>query len=655
LTDVRDAYFQRDPFVAAVERNQQNALMVFEEDPELDNTNWLTNIPVKSCRKYYVGKTRMLCSGSTMGSREGILTYLNIMKEEFDYWKIREECRLNMKGDDQSIHNYLYYTGRLNHAVSIPYREGPINVVGYRAARISEQAQKEAKEKGLDRVKGDFYIQNGKWQEWLPPEHGMIDPERGLIVNLDGTPSALVHQVDRFGVLNSHWVLQMKRTGWIYNKGGVRQTTGEDPQLAKAKSNNDGYIFLRPSDFKPLGSKTSMLYADAEGSAKALLKEAQTPRSIPDDAIDPVVEEARCNRYNLKYSGRKERRRIFYGSNIADDSWHIITIHALEFYGIFHTVVFSESNRTQMHIPRDFRFGRDSESLAALKNGMYGPNTLVHVEQYINEIGWPKGIGYEGLQSGPIIEYWKSKGMQHGDIGYYSDVDEIYSRDYLRAMQICDVAEFDAHENCRDARISARALVFEGGPLCRTARTWQHPDLVAGECIEGISNTPSLHPHPERTWKGTGWQGDGYTKRTGYHKLPKNATHFPLHNAHDFRRQSGRSYGGVGFGYNAFHLHNFFPNAKVLRNKYKTYGHPVDGAMVIPLGDIHEDVRVMVGCAFNGTSDPEKKYKYKLVKDGLDSLKGPKPLAFQVPGYVEARMTELKQMLNRDGHFDGIK
>jgi hypothetical protein len=43
-----------------------------------------------------------------MGSREGILKYLTAMREEFDYWKTREECRIDIIGDDQSIHNYLY-------------------------------------------------------------------------------------------------------------------------------------------------------------------------------------------------------------------------------------------------------------------------------------------------------------------------------------------------------------------------------------------------------------------------------------------------------------------------------------------------------------------------------------------------------------------
>ena len=85
------------------------------------------------------------------------------------------------------------------------------------------------------------------------------------------------------------------------------------------------------------------IYADAQGSVKRLLQEAQRPRPIFDEIVNVTVEEERCKRYGLTYSGRRERRRIFYGGNIADDSWHIIGLGALENYGVFHTVVFSES------------------------------------------------------------------------------------------------------------------------------------------------------------------------------------------------------------------------------------------------------------------------------------------------------------------------
>ena len=248
------------------------------------------------------------------------------------------------------------------------------------------------------------------------------------------------------------------------------------------------------------------------------------------------------------------------------------------------------------------------------------------------------------MQSGIIIKRWKQNGMTHEDFGYLSDVDEVYTRDYIRAMQICDVKEFDTHNHCKDARISAKAVVFEGGPACRVLRTWNHPDLTIGECIEGINESPEQHAEAEREWQGAGWLDDGYSKQTSFHKLPKNTTHFPLFNAHDYRRISGSVYWGPA-GYNAWHLHNFFTNTTTLRNKYLTYAHPVKEAMSMNLSEVHDggDLKNMIDCAFNSTSHNDT--KYKLAKD---SLRGPIPLAFQLEGYTEARMNELKQMLELD-------
>ena len=49
----------------------------------------------------------MLCSGSTMGSREGILLYIAAMVAEFDAWLSTPRCRFDIVGDDQSIHDHL--------------------------------------------------------------------------------------------------------------------------------------------------------------------------------------------------------------------------------------------------------------------------------------------------------------------------------------------------------------------------------------------------------------------------------------------------------------------------------------------------------------------------------------------------------------------
>lgn len=221
LTDVRDAYFQRDPFVTLTHTHRP--LMVFEEIDQVDNTHWLTDFPVGHCKKHKVGTERMLCSGSVMGSREGILDYINVMVEEFDEWKEKDECRFALPGDDQSIHNYLYYTNRFKNATAIPHRTGPIHVVGYQAARIYENATQEGIQRNASVTEtSHFYVKDedleSKWQEWLPDKYNLIDPKTGLITNYDGSASAQVHQFDRFGQIQSHWRGKMIGTNWPYNK-----------------------------------------------------------------------------------------------------------------------------------------------------------------------------------------------------------------------------------------------------------------------------------------------------------------------------------------------------------------------------------------------------------------------------------------------------
>ena len=123
-------------------------------------------------------------------------------------------------GDDQSIHNYLYYTGRLSGAVAIPHRTGPLHVIGVEAALLyRENATVEAKEAGIDDLwdlaDGEgFYVKDGDWRNWLPERYGLTDPGTGLVTNLDGKPSAQVHQENRFGSLNLQWKRMMVEKGW---------------------------------------------------------------------------------------------------------------------------------------------------------------------------------------------------------------------------------------------------------------------------------------------------------------------------------------------------------------------------------------------------------------------------------------------------------
>eukprot|EP00957_Ditylum_brightwellii_P159020 12103114-Ditylum_brightwellii.AAC.1 len=124
----------------------------------------------------------MLCSGSAMGSREGILEYVDAMVKEFDYRKERDNCRSDMSGDDQSIHNYLFYTKQLKDAVAIPHRTGAIHVVGYMANKIFRKVINKRVKMGLsdDKFVAERYVNNhgynmslgkpskeDKWRDWM--------------------------------------------------------------------------------------------------------------------------------------------------------------------------------------------------------------------------------------------------------------------------------------------------------------------------------------------------------------------------------------------------------------------------------------------------------------------------------------------------------
>ena len=243
-------------------------------------------------------------------------------------------------------------------------------------------------------------------------------------------------------------------------------------------------------------------------------------------------------------------------------------------------------------------------------------------------------------------------GMQANDIGLIADVDETPSRDFLRAVQVCDIAEFkqDGPKPCALPKIATSAKVFEGGPDCITERSWPHPDFVIGACIEGIRNSTATYT-PDRAWRGTAWLNDGYTRESDWSSVPKDAEHFPLFNASDFRRQT--SYGRTVVSpasHSAFHYHNTFESVEVLRNKYLTYGHPVKDAMTMNLTKIHSDVNEMIECVLGRPTGMPR--KYRLEPGGLAAMKasknlGPIPIAFDVPGYVEQRMAELRDMINK--------
>eukprot|EP00550_Attheya_septentrionalis_P000068 CAMPEP_0198286386 /NCGR_PEP_ID=MMETSP1449-20131203/5478_1 /TAXON_ID=420275 /ORGANISM="Attheya septentrionalis, Strain CCMP2084" /LENGTH=478 /DNA_ID=CAMNT_0043984105 /DNA_START=315 /DNA_END=1748 /DNA_ORIENTATION=+ len=390
----------------------------------------------------------------------------------------------------------------------------------------------------------------------------------------------------------------------------------------------------------------------------SLLKDHAPTETFREKLKDTEAERARCQRYGLLYNRmRKKRRRVFWGSIIADDSWHTIAAHAAEAYGLYHTVALVESNTTLQLTPRDLRFPPDSLNRNVLQSGIFGPNSKVSVDLYVDDPGGLvdqtlSGLLREQLQRELILQRWKQNGMKQNDIGIVSDVDEMFSRDFLLAAMTCDIPKFRPGQDCRSPKMVAKALVFESSPECvADEKNWMHPDMILGECLDTIGDS-TLHKPGEREYKnGTlGDRKEGYGKHENDYAMMPNTTMFPLWKPVDFRSARGgnmfvdRWVGRVN-GYTGYHLHNFFESIPVLRKKYQTYGHANPDALEMPLGEIHEDLHLTINCVTQRTNLKEH-YKHKA--GGFEGIAGSKPLLFEHSDYRSLRNHELREMVLED-------
>eukprot|EP00584_Thalassiosira_punctigera_P019220 CAMPEP_0172549354 /NCGR_PEP_ID=MMETSP1067-20121228/18469_1 /TAXON_ID=265564 ORGANISM="Thalassiosira punctigera, Strain Tpunct2005C2" /NCGR_SAMPLE_ID=MMETSP1067 /ASSEMBLY_ACC=CAM_ASM_000444 /LENGTH=514 /DNA_ID=CAMNT_0013336733 /DNA_START=60 /DNA_END=1604 /DNA_ORIENTATION=+ len=337
---------------------------------------------------------------------------------------------------------------------------------------------------------------------------------------------------------------------------------------------------------------------------------AQT-RLLNDHEINLTREEARCQSYGYALPPNPRRRRLFMGALVADDSLEVLSAVSAEAYDIFHTVAFVESNTTFTgRTPRGFRFGPGSGRQHELYQ-LFGPGTKVSVDYYVSvpndKIG-ERGNAREVLQRDAVQRRWHKNGMRPDDVAIFMDSDEAFTRDFLRAMQICDVPNFRPGQDCMAPKILASTLVFESSPECITkGRRWYHPDAVVGECVELIGNS-TIHPHAKRQYQLNGkeesvglrvpGQGMNVWTRGGSYSDFKTGP-YPLWTAEDIRTGApGTSKTKAGNLPTGYHFHNFFEDAHKFRFKYSTYGEPMP-SMYKPIWKIHPDVALAWDCATN--------------------------------------------------------
>jgi hypothetical protein len=162
LADIRDIVFQDHPF-----KGYPVYDLEFFAEPEIfkhcnHNAPWIANVygenRVKEIENEYV-----ICCGTTLGTRSGILTYLETMINEIK--NIESNGRKLSGGEDQPVHNHLVYNNiftnfRINH--------------------------------------------NGKGLvSTMHHSKALTFNRQGQLLNDDGTPTPIVHQYDRCGPMST--------------------------------------------------------------------------------------------------------------------------------------------------------------------------------------------------------------------------------------------------------------------------------------------------------------------------------------------------------------------------------------------------------------------------------------------------------------------
>ena len=177
--------------------------------------------------------------------------------------------------------------------------------------------------------------------------------------------------------------------------------------------------------------------------------------------IDDMDPEERCRRYKGTYNP-KRNRKIFYGALAASEPWELLEIVATETYEIFSGIVIVESNRTQNFTPRSFLrleqeptlrllFGTDAVTIVPYVNEEASDQLLKAIASGIsNQVEIDNHyLAREHMQRSEIVRAWREQGMTGDDVGLLVDMDEILTRDFLRAVQQCDDIEALHYERHR--------------------------------------------------------------------------------------------------------------------------------------------------------------------------------------------------------------
>lgn len=186
LIDFRDVVFQADPFAGVALRGEW--LRFYEEvyPPSMEDS-YYTFAWIKECwgeqKARPMAKAVIVCSGATMGTAAGVRHYANTM---LDAMRTAPSNACMTVPHDQRFHNYLLYTGQFERVRVLRAGNAEVYNMGY-------LGRKDRATDGIDPARFHHI-----------DDVTMITPGWGLVVlNDDGSTSAVLHQYDRFKPLEA--------------------------------------------------------------------------------------------------------------------------------------------------------------------------------------------------------------------------------------------------------------------------------------------------------------------------------------------------------------------------------------------------------------------------------------------------------------------
>lgn len=120
---------------------------------------------------------------------------------------------------------------------------------------------------------------------------------------------------------------------------------------------------------------------------------------------------------------------------VSNENWEVICMHVIETYDLYSVAAFVESNTTHVGTPRSMNYNKTSPQRQQMEHShMFDPSIDIRFGYWKKVMSNLKFMDCESEQRNKIVELWKEAGMTEEDIGLMLDMDEVVSRDFLRAV-----------------------------------------------------------------------------------------------------------------------------------------------------------------------------------------------------------------------------